>query len=167
MFVFLQSDKGFLYYPIPTRDSLVPLSHKIPSLFHSTRDSSLFPRISLLFQSDRIFLLFLSQRICLLDQSGKGLFYYSSLNKYALSFQSDRILHDPHHEKNIYYSNPANDFLWFLSHYMCFTIPVRQTILYYSSLTEFLYYSISTKDCLSFLFQNNSFIVPVRQGILY
>ena len=33
MFLFPQSDKGFLYYPNPTRDSLLSLSHKIPSLF--------------------------------------------------------------------------------------------------------------------------------------
>ena len=33
MCLFVQSDKGFLYYLIPTRDSLLSLSHKIPSLF--------------------------------------------------------------------------------------------------------------------------------------
>ena len=81
--LYYSSFKGFLYYPNPTKDSLLLLSRRISLLFLSQRISLLFlsQGISVLFLSQWIALLYLSQRISLLFQSDKGFFPNLKKNK--------------------------------------------------------------------------------------
>ena len=170
MFLFLQSDKGFLYYPIPTRDSLLSLSHKIPSLFQfdkrlfiSSKDFFIIPVRQII-----ILIIFVPKYLLTRPVRQQIFAYYPSLNKYALSFQSGRILFDSHPKTT-------------------FTIPIRQTILYdsypitcsllFPSDKRFVCVPLS-QDFFTIPFRQSmfyhliplskeSFIIPVRQRILY
>ena len=128
------SHRGYLYYSNPTTDSL----------------------------------LFLSQRISLLFQSDKGFFTVPLSEDFFTIPIRQRILHYHFLKGFLYYSNPTADSLLFLSQRIAllfqsdkgfvtiifskdfFTTPIRQRILYCSSLNIFLYYSSPTKDCFIF-----------------
>ena len=145
MFVFLLSDKGSLYYPSPTRDSLLPLSHKIPSLFQVGK------RFFIIILSEDFFTIPVRQTILryaslkdsctipvrqtiLYHSSLTGFLQYSSPTKDSVLFLSQRISSVFHSDKGFFVIPLSKD---------VFIIPVRQRILYYSSLNGFLYYSLA------------------------
>ena len=182
-----------VYYSSPTKDYLLFLSRRIPSLFQSdkwffvihTTNGSIIIRI-LCYSSLGGLLYYSSPTYDSLLCISKGFLYDPSPTKnsvlllsrrISLSFQSDRgFFTTPLSESILYYSNPAKDSLLFLTqrissafHFdkgFCiiplskdfFIIPIRQKILYYSSLKGILYYSSPTHDSLSFLSQSNSLL---------
>ena len=190
-----QSDKGLFTSPLsndicyhsnPTKDYVSFLSQRIPSLFQSDKWFFVIPITK---QFISIMIMYYYQQYYL-----GGLLYYSSPTNDSLSCISKGFLYDPSPTKNYILLLSQRISLLFQSDRglvtsplsnICFISPVRQRILYYSSLKGFLQYSGPTKDSVLFLSQRIlqysiptkgsllflshtiCLIIPVRQRILY
>ena len=140
--------KRFLYDSNPAADSLLFLSQKIPLLFQSNRGLFTIPLSKDSFYCSSLkrfldcsslkrLLYYSSLKGFLYCSSLKGLLYYSSPTKDSLPFLSQRISLLFRSDAGFFTIHFSKDFL---------TIPIRQRILYYSSLKGFVYYSRPTKD---------------------
>ena len=85
----LPSDKGFLYYPSPTKDSVLFLPH----------------RISLLSQSDKGFFTIPLPMVFFTIPVRQRILYYSSLKGFFTIPVRQRILHQSSHKGFLYYSS--------------------------------------------------------------
>ena len=81
----------------------------------------------------------------------------------ALLFQSDKEVIMILITKDLIFQSGNRFIIIPLSH-GCFTIPIRQRILHYSSLTGFLHYSNPTRDSLLFLSQEICSIFQSDKG---